>query len=1242
MGKLFWMNMANLHELTKQLDVLTWNSRSVLNALIRSVMKAGSSDGFIVTRAGEQVKLTKEDIYRIYHFYEEWESEGYPKGDEFYDLLDKANRCYGDGDLATKSLVAHAKLMWQDSSNKGSDDDYWIGRIVNYENSKWFTNTAPIPLNIRTPIYDENLSTKTYDSYETYLFPSAYYSIDTLGYNGDGNIHTAGGSEWMFDVSRMFRVSSDIVRLGSHDTEYDELVSSLYSDYTPKYALEGGHNSGAFRKFAMSYGDGNFANGDRAVVLGGSSNLALASNDGIIGGVGNEVAVRNGFIGAGINNRIGGGTNGFAANSLNSVGGYSYEFSRMLVSSDKETECEPEYNPPGTDCWYTLSTTTSATETSNALALNQVFISAAEVARSGIGTANLISSSNASAERMPVDFKVGDMVMIFGVRLKSNSNKGCQAQRFTVINIEKHTAKGIVPLSSVDPADGYVISLNYDLTVNKFPDLGSNHIAFGYICRVAANEYPIVATNGTIIRNDTLDCSDGTVLGYNNIVTGHAQTVVGASNRELLRPNFIVGSGSSYIGSRDYHRSNSFVSAPNYTYAMTSQYIVSGVATVTTAYIHGDPDFRLRQQYDEDYLTSGVEKYAGFYAYSKDSRENDATRAVLRVYHEKSVLAIGENGLVLHEPVTDYNNQTKTVWNELYSKHGGISLHSGSFLEHGAQDAGNNWIDFYNNWIRKSSVPGKDNSVTMWAKDNAGIHGDNVILHATKYIRMNCEMLSIRGNTRQALTAQPTDYGVEAYGKAATRIDLIKDSGHFYSNKLTSGLLSDPDIGYAVNNPYVGAYHVLSSSKSVNTGARPYAYEVAQLLLPGNLTSSCNRSLRGTASIPHPIVMSSKVLHDPYNSVSDSNSRDAQDGGNGTVGGYLYEELAYLSDIRTQASVINNVAIPAYTQSQSPSSSRLDTNPLVPGKSWTTMQDAFLASIINNDTSTYHDTNVPVSCSVATPHSGKIVRPMSLSGAANSVTILDPQRTALYLDGVEINPAFRLTTLDGTITKSITYLAFAPTSISNVNNVYTSNLSATVPARSLYTSKYSAGWTSSQVYDLCDVWAIVANPQYSTITEVYWSKLLKNLIITICGGRLTVEFTVVGSTLLEYVLPVVEGTNNSIIEGTGLITIGQYPINLTIPLDPSVAQSLGSAQNLTTGVISQLHGKAYYTGDKNVFATGFVGQNIAPACYDISNPAPQSANTFYGPYITLSIAGFGDFANNHEYYVCVEGVVGNV
>ena len=58
--------------LTKELDALTYNSRSVLNALIRSTVASGTSQGYTVTRAGIKLTLSRVDIYRLYQFYQAW------------------------------------------------------------------------------------------------------------------------------------------------------------------------------------------------------------------------------------------------------------------------------------------------------------------------------------------------------------------------------------------------------------------------------------------------------------------------------------------------------------------------------------------------------------------------------------------------------------------------------------------------------------------------------------------------------------------------------------------------------------------------------------------------------------------------------------------------------------------------------------------------------------------------------------------------------------------------------------------------------------------------------------------------------------------------------------------------------------------------------------------------------------------------------------------------------------------
>ena len=134
---------ANLHELTKQLDVLSWNSRSVLNALIRSAMAAGSSSGFTVKRAGEDVSLSRDNIAILSEFYEEWESIGYVGGSDFNSLFIKIGGRYEDG-MLVESLVKHAQIMWMDSTNVSEKDNYgyWLNRITTMENPKWMTNTV--------------------------------------------------------------------------------------------------------------------------------------------------------------------------------------------------------------------------------------------------------------------------------------------------------------------------------------------------------------------------------------------------------------------------------------------------------------------------------------------------------------------------------------------------------------------------------------------------------------------------------------------------------------------------------------------------------------------------------------------------------------------------------------------------------------------------------------------------------------------------------------------------------------------------------------------------------------------------------------------------------------------------------------------------------------------------------------------------------------------------------------------
>ena len=1244
---------ANLHEMTKQLDVLTWNARSVLNALIRSAMRAGSSSGFTVQRAGETIRLTKEDIYKIYHFYEKWESLGYPNDEETFNaLLAEENEYYPNGDEVTASLVKHAKTVWQDTTNKDSTDEEWINRIRMIENAKWFTNTAPIPLNIRTPIYDENLSTKTYDSYETYLFPSGYYAIDTLGYVGDGSIHTAGGNEWVFDVENRFRVNADRILLGSQDDTTVALYESLYSVKKPKRSLAGGINSGAFDECAFSYGKQNQANGQGSVTIGGTQNTVVSSYGAVIGGSNNTVAMLSGVVAGGIYNHIGGGTEGFAANSYNNIGGYSYPFLRRISSSGKETECDPTYTPTESpNCTYYLATIDATTGAGgSALGPNQFYVSKTDIDRSGIGDGNTISSGRDAGVKSPFDFKIGDLVSLYGIVVSGGLGKACKRVSAQVINISKHTAKGIVPMSDPSFADGYVVTVDKDFTVKTFTDLGNNQIISGYVTRSVAVDYPLVSDKNKFVSEYNHDCTDCSVLGYNNIAAGRGQVVVGASNIELLRPTFVIGVGSAYINAEDYHRANSFVSSEHYTYMMSSQYVVSGVSKFTTAYIHGDADWQTNQEYDEDFM-HGVEKYAGFYAYSNNLDYDDEGRAVLRVFHEKSVLAIGENGLVLYEPKTAKNDQTRTVWNELYSKNGGIAIHSGSFLETGAQNVDNNWLDFYNNWTSHSTIPGTDHSITIWAKDDAGMHGENVWVHASNYISLECNALRIRGNTRAALTAQPSDYGVECFKPVAARIDTIKDSGHFYVSKQDCGMYSDADLSTAFRNVYANGYHVFASAKMVSNGTGYNMYDVAQLVIPASLATTCNRSLRGTSAIPHPMIMSNRMNHWDTDNTLDKTGRDYQLSGEGT--GYLYEELAYLSDVKMmQTRVLQNISAPAYTAAYG-IPCRTDLDSLVPGRIYASVQDTFLASLITTSTGYSSATGYGAYTS-ASNGGNKLVRATSFSGAAGKATTVAPINgswQSIYLHGVELNPAFRMEVVDtDNCVKGLTYLAYAPALSNDVEVLYQSNLQlpeTTIPYSTLFTSKFSPGGVNATPTNLKDVWAVCVN---QAANEAKWKRIIRDLIITVAGGKLMVEFYLSHSSMASnYALPTAQQSSGTSINrvvatssGTRHLNAGSQVIHL--PIDPVAAASWTPATN-SAGVYSQLHGRAYYTGDTLVSVTGTFTQVTPPLVYNravATDQANVAGNAYYGPTLTINIAGFNDSdLSNVDYYVCLEGAIQN-
>lgn len=1240
--------MANLHELTKQLDVLTWNSRSVLNALIRSVMAAGSSNGFTVKRAGKDVSLTRSDIYHITQFYEAWEAERYDTDpDVFYAVLDKVDAAY-NGQVRV-AVTKHAEIMWMDSTNvdkenpyDSSNQAYWLDKVANLENPKWFTNTAPIPLSIRTPIYDENFSTKTYDDYETYLFPSSYYAIDTFGHLGDGNTHSGGGKNWVLDIDEKFQVHADRALFGIHNENWEKVMASAYDADTPKYGFEGGEDCYSLGKNNFTYGTNNQANGTDSAVVGGSLNTAVYGS--VFAGKNNHTVGSLGVIAGGANNYVT-ASQGFATNMGNHVGGYSYKFERMYTapSGGTETECEP---PPNTaNCRYILDNNDASDPSTGGLGIgaNQVYISKDTIDASGI-TENgcFVSYGKYVSSTSPLDFKVGDTVVLYCYYVdSSNVSKTCKPLSVDVVSIE--------PRYDGNTLTGYVITLSKDISSANIDGLGASTVINGRISRTIVSDYPkLNGDNEYLDRDITLNSDNAGALGYNNIAAGTCQIVVGSSNVELLRPKFIVGTGSSYIYSDEgFERINSFVSARNYTYLKTpSSYIVSGVATVSTAELHGDhtgtalDDIR---RYDEDYLVDNVKKYAGMYAYSYDSQMSEDTCAVLRVFHEKSVLAIGNNGLLLHEPDTE----TVGLYTELYSDDGKVCIHAGG---------ANEWLPFNNNMIGKS--------VSVYAEGDIGLHALNL------KISVPYGYLMINGDTSKALTAQPIGTGVESFGKRTTMhaLDYISDTGSYYVSKNDSGWYNNgtainAEIPSTFNASGVNAFHVLASSKW-KSGSN---YDVAEIILPGDLANGINKHNIQSNDLPHPMVC-------VYKTTKGDTPSSATTSRNISGAGYVLEELAYRSDIVSSGGsstvVSTTVAInKPYLAYMYPNSTydmgsyvATDSNPDLRttenGKYY--FKDPYLDSVPHAAAQQVHfyNLNAPLNETAETHNTGVLIHASAFSGVTGQMNRVNS--SAFYVNGIMLNPSMYLygRNPDGAEVRGVSYLAYGPANWSaDINTVYENQLGYTPSThqdqRNLCTSKLSRGsfnWSNTAdmtvLNDMRDVYMVCRLHNTDTLV---WRKIINNLHIVVAGGMMTVEgdlnLTYANGAASVALLPAVDSNgiptcpeSNAYDKTDSKYMLRKNSIEINLPIDPSTFANVIPAINRYTSVTSTLQGGFSFISNRIFYISGALRQNM----YKSGSSQGGIINDygFYGPYLTLNFADAShEFDVSGAFHFHLEGAI---
>ena len=171
----------------------------------------------------------------MYRFYQDWELNNYSTIDvnatqtqsslKSFDTIriehdatpvidDNGTPVYNS---TTDALVKHSKLLYLSSLNSGSIDDteFWLGLIADSDNPKMISNSSPIPINLRTPVFDENLATTRFNQHPTYLFPAGYYKMDIMGYSGDDVDHRADGKSWTIGSDSFTNIESPAIAMGT-------------------------------------------------------------------------------------------------------------------------------------------------------------------------------------------------------------------------------------------------------------------------------------------------------------------------------------------------------------------------------------------------------------------------------------------------------------------------------------------------------------------------------------------------------------------------------------------------------------------------------------------------------------------------------------------------------------------------------------------------------------------------------------------------------------------------------------------------------------------------------------------------------------------------------------------------------------------------------------------------------------------------------------------------------------------
>lgn len=847
--------MNNLNDLVIKIDALTANSQQVLNALIRSCVASGSSSGYKVNKYGVEITLDRADIYHLYDFYQSWEAEQFPSDEEsFNSLLARADERWRTGasddrSLATEAVVKHAQILYLtkedaaaiaaagQNSSVQDNSDYWVSKIRESASPKGTVSSAPIPLNLRTPLYDENLSVKSFSQFETYLFPMGYHRSDILGTPGNGEDYVAGGRNWTLDASEVLTLSGRHIVLGENTNPDNKLVG--YG--TKGNNISWGKESYAFGDLSLSFGDHSISQADGSIVFG-TRCYGNGKESFIAGGERDVTLGFCSFAANGYNTAV--AQYSFAANRENYSGGWGYYFTFLASESNSvQTKCDVTYVESEKMC----VANTNITEVLGDSSLYKVI---------------RISGVQVDYACMPFDIRTGDRVVLYDLAVKNKEYSYSEL----ATDIGGYAADPVITrvanVSAVYKTDTegnptkldyYEITLQDPVPVtSKYGVFSGGHISL-YSRRIEKRDL-----NGrTVGTEERFFGENSAVFGYANPCLGKNQTVTGQMSYPNTDAKFVVGVGSAYIlGDSDIegspYRANGLVVSDSYGYMK----LADGRSYIGLS--NG-----LNSVKDKMPGSDTMVLFRGTVMKSTDPNA-DMSSSVLTDY-ERALLTSSKAGDTVARAAV--GSSLKPIFQSAYptavlqSLQGTAVLTSGAYIEEGSTTGEK--LSLVDTLLRESRVirSAQDHGVAIYAQDGIDIRsttqfgGSGINIEACSYITMRFRGLFLHGMTFGTLPATDNSQSFILNQKVGSE-DTGKLDSIYWSNTVgysgfyfIDGKNSHAKLLYTpstASNKYDGTnIHLLNSGVREDNSNN---FHIASLGIPEKFKNTAGNSLRLTVN----------------------------------------------------------------------------------------------------------------------------------------------------------------------------------------------------------------------------------------------------------------------------------------------------------------------------------------------------------------------------------------------------------